>query len=266
MKKTAYFLIALLFISFYSCQGKSDSLSLVDSIEKKSSSFGDNSEANISTPVDRKIIKDGYISFETTDLEKTKEFITQKVSTLKGYISNDKINDYSDKLEYNITIRIPAKNFELLLENVSKHATKLERKSIHARDVTEEFIDIESRINTKKELENRYKEILKQANKVQEILSIEKEIGKLREEIESMEGRLNYLKDKVAFSKLDVVFFKTKPQTSNNETQFGKAIQNGWSNLLWFFEALLTIWPFLIILSVIFYFVRRLYTKKLKNN
>ncbi|MDR2691715.1 MAG: DUF4349 domain-containing protein [Dysgonamonadaceae bacterium] len=98
--------------------------------------------------------------------------------------------------------------FELLLDRIAQNAKKLDSKNITVSDLTEEFIDIEARIKTKKELENRYKELLKQANKVEEIVAIEKEIGNLRTDIESIEGRLKYLKDKVSYSTLNVVFYE----------------------------------------------------------
>ena len=74
---------------------------------------------------------------------------------------------------------------------------------IDSQDVTEEYIDITARLKTKKELEARYLELLKKANKVEEIVSIEKEIGNLRSDIESIEGRLRYINNAVAYSTLD---------------------------------------------------------------
>ena len=133
--------------------------------------------------VERKVIKQGEISFETSDAAATRETITKTVTALNAYIADDNIYNYGNRTEYRITIRVPADKFEQLLEGISKSAQKLESKNINALDVTSEYIDVEARIKTKKELDTRYKELLKQANKVEEILTIESEIGTLRSDI-----------------------------------------------------------------------------------
>jgi hypothetical protein len=113
--------------------------------------------------------------------------------------------------------------------------------------VTEEFLDIQARINTKKELENRYLELLKKANSVTEMLEVEKQIGQLRTEIESIEGRLNYLKSKVSLSTLTIIFYQSIPNESEVGNKFKNGFKSGWNNLIWFFVFLTNIWPFILI-------------------
>ena len=211
--------------------------------------------------IDRKVIKEGDISFETAKAKDTRALISKSIGELKGYISEDNVYDYTDKIEYRITMRVPAESFDLLLDRISQHAKKLDSKNIRAVDVTAEYIDAEARIKTKKELEARYTELLKKATKVDEILNIEKEMGNLRTEIEAMEGRLNYLRDRVSFSTLTVTFYEKSTGRFGFTSKMGQAIKNGWTNLLWFFLGLANLWPFLIlgILAVFLYkrFVRK---------
>jgi hypothetical protein len=72
-------------------------------------------------------------------------------------------------------------------------------------------------------------------------------IRQLRSDIESIEGRLKYLQDRVSFSTLTMTFYESIP----NETQFGQqfknGFRNGWDNLIWFFVVLTNIWPFILI-------------------
>jgi hypothetical protein len=107
---------------------------------------------------------------------------------LNAYISNESQNNYGERLQYNQMIRVPADQFDLLLQKIEGEAVNVESKNIHTQDVTEEFIDVEARLKTKKELETRYRELLKQAKTVQDIVSIEGQIAAVRSEIESMEG------------------------------------------------------------------------------
>ncbi len=97
-----------------------------------------------------------------------------------------------------MVIRVSNSDFENLLQEVSSDVKYFDQKEISSEDVTEQFIDIEARLKAKKELENCYLELLKKANKISEILEIEKELVVIREEIESKQGQLNYLQNKVA--------------------------------------------------------------------
>jgi len=197
--------------------------------------------------IERKLIKEGRVEFETDNISSTRKLIFESIEKYKGYTSSDQEYKSIGRVSNTIVIRVPAKNFDLLLNDATKGITKFDSKNIEVKDVTEEFLDIQARLKTKKELENRYLELLKKANSVTEILEVEKQIGQLRSEIESIEGRLNYLKSKVSLSTLTLTFYQSIP----NETEFGNkfkiGFKNGWDNLIWFFVFLTNIWPFILI-------------------
>ena len=225
--------------------------------------LNEKTDADANIPVERKIIREGDIRFETNNAEETKDLISKAVSDFKGYISSDNVYTYKDKVEHRIVIRVPAGNFDSLLNKISASARKIESKNINVLDVTEEFVDIEARIRTKKDLENRYKELLKKATKVEELLAIEKEIGTLRADIESIEGRLKYLSDRVFYSTLTVTFYEKTAVPFAFFSKIGSALRNGWTNLLWSIVGLTHIWPLLIIILTIAYIIIRV--KRNKN-
>ena len=206
--------------------------------------------------IERKIIKQGQIRFQTADVNSTKSLIAQAVQELNGYIANDNVYDYSDRFEHTLTIRVPAAHFDLLLHEISESVDKLDSKNIDAKDVTEEFIDIEARIKTKKELQIRYIELLKRATKVDEILNIEREIGKLQTEIESVEGRMSYLKDRIAFSTLTVTYYQKATSTFGFSSKFVDGVKQGWSVFLWFIVGLAHLWVFIVVVVAIVLIVR----------
>lgn len=259
------FLAFLFLITFYSCSqnpdfgGMTADTTLEQITEKSEEKIPEEKVA-----VDRKVIKEGEISFETANAKDTRAIISKCISDLKGYISADNVYDYTDKIEHHITMRVPAESFDLLLERISMHAKKLDSKNIRAIDVTAEYIDVESRIRTKKELETRYKELLKKAVKVDEILIIEKEMGGLRTEIESMEGQLKYLQDKVSYSTLSVTFYEKVTAGFGFNSKMGSAFKNGWTNLLWFFLGLANLWPFLVLGAIAIILYKRFVRRKLK--
>lgn len=213
---------------------------------------------------DRKLIKNGDLSFETNDVKKTKASVEAICKELNAYISNENQNNYGERLQYNQTIRVPADQFDALMQKLEAEAVKIESKNINTQDVTEEFIDVEARLKTKKELEARYREILKQAKTVQDIVSIESQIAAVRAEIESMEGRLTYLKNQVAFSTLNVSYFEIIGTDFGFANKFIRSLGKGWDNLLAFIIVLANLWPFFVLAGAIGWGVSR--WKKRKKN
>lgn len=220
-------------------------------------------EQKTNETVERKLIKEGRVEFETDNLYTTRKTIFEAVNKYKGYVSSDQEFKSPGRKSNTVVIRIPADSFDNLLSEATKGVEKFDSKEINVKDVTEEFLDIQARLKTKKELEQRYIDLLKQAKNVIEILEIEKQIGELRSEIESIEGRLKYLQDRVSFSTLTMTFYETIP----NETEFGQKFKNGfrsgWDNLIWFFVVLTNIWPFILI-GLGFIIGIRLYRKRKK--
>ncbi|MFY7671563.1 DUF4349 domain-containing protein [Tenacibaculum sp. MEBiC06402] len=215
--------------------------------------------------VQRKLIKRGNVSFEVDDLVLTTTNIKTSVKKFNGYIAEEKSEKGYYSNDVTITVRIPNTNFDAFLGEISQGVKEFDEKNISVSDVTEEFLDVSARIKTKKELENRYLQLLAKAKNVKEILEVEKELEQVRSDIERAEGRLKYLENNVTFSTLRIKFYKKIEQKIEEDSFWGKIIKaftNGFDGLQSLFLFLITIWPLLIIAVVIYIFVR----KKLKNN
>lgn len=210
----------------------------------------------------RKIIKTGDIEFQTSSLSKTRNRINEAINQSEGYISSENESTYDGRVQQRIVIRVPADNFDRLVAAVTQGVGKFDRKHIEARDVTEEFLDITARLRIKKETEKRYLQLLSKANTVKDILAIEKQISELRAEIESIEGRLKYLNDRIAYSTLTVTFYEIVSAPVGFAHKFKLGIQNGWNNFVWFLVGIVNIWPFIIlgimgIVGIRFYIKRK---------
>ncbi|MBN2468206.1 MAG: DUF4349 domain-containing protein [Deltaproteobacteria bacterium] len=214
------------------------------------------------TLVERKIIRNGELAFECSNLGETRKRVEEAIKKYGGYISNENEYRYTDRIEQSIIIRVPAENFDGLVADISQGVRRFDRKHIGSTDVTEEFLDIELRIKIKKETETRYRELLARAKNVKEILEIERELGKIREEIESVEGRLKYLQNQVAFSTLTVTFYEV---ISTPVAFFSKAktgLKTGWNNFILFLVGVVSIWPFIVLFIGIIFVIRRLWKTK----
>jgi hypothetical protein len=220
----------------------------------------------ISTPVEeRKVIKRGEIRFQTKSIQETTAFVTDIVMQLNGYISGDNVYNSDDRVTQRVEIRVPADSFDELLSGISESAKKIDSKNVYTQDVTEEYIDIETRLRTKKELENRYMELLKQAKTVEDMLAIEKELGTLRSDIESIEGRLKYLSNQVSLATLSVEYYEMTSSTLNFSSKLGQAVVMGWRLLLGFLIGLVNLWPFILIAGIIIVISLRIRRTRQKN-
>lgn len=111
-----------------------------------------------------------------------------------------------------IVIRVPAAKFDDILKRIEKLGDVLHR-NVAAEDVTEQFMDMEVRLKNARAVRDRLQKLLEQATKVEESLSIEKELTRVGTEIETLEGKLKYLRDRVTFSTITVGF---RPKQSDS--------------------------------------------------
>lgn len=219
-----------------------------DAVEENAQSKTSNSQ----TSKNKKIIKDGSITIKVKELEAAKKQIDTLLKTYGAYYENEHFVNYETRTSYNLTVRVPCKQFESFLQ-ASEHSTgEIITKNISARDVTEEYEDSETRLESKRLFRTRYNQLLQKAAKVDDILSIEENIRNLQEEIESQEGHLKFLDDQVNYSTLEINLFTEKiiaKTPVSQETFFQRlkdSLSNGWNSLvsgvLWCF----TKWPWLV--------------------
>lgn len=215
----------------------------------------------------QKLIRNAQLRFETQNLEETYQKVNAASAKHQAYFQRDTEGKDYQSLYRSLTIRVPQKNFESLINDITTGITYFDMKEIGSRDVTEQFIDLEARLKAKKSLEERYLDLLKKATKISEILEIERELTNIREEIESKEGQLKYLQSSVSYSTIDIHFYKKMARGEQTRVSYWTKIKNGfvsgWNGMLSFFIGLLHIWPFILILVVlIWYLKRKLFQKK----
>lgn len=275
MRNTVIFI--LLAIVLVSCENKKETYSEFASMEMEEEIMPITRQAGLEPPppslentytADKKIIKDARIGVSVEDFKEFRLALDSVIKKVDGYISNDNLDKNDYNISCNLTIRIPANNFERFISFLENGKEKLLYKNISARDVTEEFIDIEARLRTKREVEKRYIQLLSKARNVKEILEVEEKLRVLREEIESKEGRLNYLKKQVAYSTINLYIiqeleFKYHPEKEKNFFQrLFKSLDRGWKGFITFLLFLFRIWPLIIISLITFYYIRKIRRKK----
>ncbi len=276
MKNIKFLIIILIAIAMgctsgYNDKDFSDELYDLEEEIPALSSAGAEMDSRMQEPnliIDKKIIKDACIGLEVDNYSEYRSKLDSAIIRAKGYISSDNM----DKNDYNINcqlvLRIPANYFDKFISSLEKGSEIFLYKNISARDVTEEFIDIEARLNTKKEVEKRYIQLLSKARNIKEILEVEEKLRVLREEIESKEGRLKYLKKQVSYSTIYLNItqnyeYKYEPEKEKNFFQrLFKSLDKGWKGFIVFVLFLFRIWPVILIGVFTFYYIRRIRRKK----
>lgn len=264
--KNILFLLLLL-VSFSSCKKSEEASADLEISALKLPPKGNSDSPKIEQKKgEQKIIKTGDIRFETNDLADTYTQMITAVNKHKAIIQNDTEGKQYGSIFRKIIVRVPSKNFDSFLSDISKGVSYFDIKEISSKDVTEEYIDIDARLKAKKVLENRYIELLKKANKVSEMLEIEAQLSAIREEIEAKEGQFRYLQSQVSMSTITIEFYKTVAVEDGATISYGSkiwnAITSGFNSFSSFFIGLLSIWPFLIILATIVYFIKKRFNKK----
>ncbi|WP_109435238.1 DUF4349 domain-containing protein [Aquimarina sp. AU119] len=211
-----------------------------------------------------KIIRNANCRIKVASVEKATILAKKIASEHNGYISDERFTNTNYAKENRFTIRIPQNEFDVVLDGVCGLAEFVDYKNISTVDVTEEYVDITSRLKTKFEVKQRYENILRtKAKTVEDILKAEEKLSKLQEEIESAQGRLNYLTNKVSFSTIQIDIYETIiPKEEPAEYRPGfldKAKQGmsfGWSIIENLTLLLFYIWPLLILGTLIFVYFK----------
>lgn len=220
---------------------------------------------------DKKIIKDGSMSINVKDVEAAKTRIDRIVKKHTAYYENERFENNDSRVSYTLKVRIPAKQFETFLTESEKDGGEIIHKNISARDVTEEYVDGEIRLNSKRLFRNRYNQLLEKAGKVDDILAIEENIRTLQEEIESQEGQLKFLDDRVAYSTLEITLFHQKTlsepviEKDSFLKRFKTSLSTGWDTLvagiLWCFMQ----WPWCILAILMVISIKQFLKTRRKN-
>lgn len=221
------------------------------------------------TKTARRVIREGELRFATSNRNATQTEILGLVKAHHGYLSDDREQRDSDRLEQTMTVRVPAGEFDEFLAEVSASVAHLDKREIHAIDVTAEFVDVEARLKTKKETESRYRELLAQAKSVEEILKIEEQIDKLRAEIESAEGRLRLMQDRESYSTLAVSFYEEFTKAAGLQNRVIHNFSLGWHFAVEITIGVVTLWPLILLALIVFlgtrWFNRKRISKKVSS-
>jgi hypothetical protein len=151
----------------------------------------------------RKEIKTGSLSLVVEDVPLSVEKITGFAKTQEGYVVSTYMSKASRFPTASLSLRVPAERFDASMSELKKFG-ELEQAQVQGQDVTEEYVDLEARLKNLRVTEAQFAEIMKKAQKIEDILAVQAQLSQVRGEIESLEGRKKYLDQNVAYSVISV--------------------------------------------------------------
>lgn len=209
---------------------------------------------------DLKIIKSAKTKYQVNNIGDASKEIKNMVLANNGYVSEMRFDNNQYRKQNVFVVKVPNYQFDGLLSKIAGVAKKIDYENITTQDVTEAYIDAESRLKTKLEVKKRYEEILRsKAYKVKDLLEVEEKIKNIQEEIEAVQGKLNYMKSKVALSTIQIELYeeiekgkKVVEGDSGFSEEVSKALQFGLEIIKALLLFLVYIWPILVILFILF--------------
>jgi hypothetical protein len=156
------------------------------------------------TTQDRMIVRTGDMSLVVKDVIQARDDIAQLAARFDGYVVSSQISGEEEEMRGWISIRVPDDKFEQALAELRNLAVRVKSESTSSQDVTEEYIDLQSRLNNAEATEKQYLALLEKATDVEDILRIYESLSRVRQEIEQIKGQMQYLERTASMSRISV--------------------------------------------------------------
>jgi hypothetical protein len=183
------------------------------------------------------VIRNGDVSVQVDSLEIAIERVRLLASSLGGSLGNVSINTGEHQIRSaTLEMKVPSARFDDAMHGMAPLG-KVERSVATAQDVGEEFVDVTARIANAKRLESRLVALLTtRTGKLEDVLAVERELARVREEIERYEGRMRYLSSRIAVSTIVATVHEKAPLVAAQPgtNVIGHAFLNMWRNFVAF--------------------------------
>ena len=200
------------------------------------------------------IIRTGQAFIEVKDVDAAVLRLRQLAAQVGGYVTSSSMSGGRDQIrQATLEIKVPAPKYDEAVSSLS-NVGKVETVNTNAQDVGEEFVDVTARVNNARRLEERLITLLSnRTGRLDEVLRVERELARVREEIERYEGRLRYLTSRVALSTLTITVHEPAPLLGRNpgDNPIVAAFRRAWRNFVGLVAAVIASLGILIPLALV---------------
>lgn len=187
------------------------------------------------------IIRTGHASVEVDNVDEAANKVRALAASLGGHVANSQFEGGEHNVRSaTLELKIPAARYD---EAVTRLTTIGDVESVNStsEDVGEEFVDVTARVENARRLEQRLIQLLENRTaRLADVLAVERELARVREEIERAEGRLRYLRTRAAMSTLTVLVHEDEPILGRaGGNPIGVAFEAAWRNFVLFVAGLI---------------------------
>jgi murein DD-endopeptidase MepM/ murein hydrolase activator NlpD len=227
---------------------------------------------------ERKIIRNANLTIEVNSPTESQRKIASIAESHQGFVVTSEATQRTTEdrtkpeITVNLVVRVPAAQFNQVMEEIRAVGLRVIQEKITGQDVTEEFMDLEARIKNQKALEIQFLEIMKRAGKVEDALSVQRELAEVRTEIEKLEGRRRYLENQASLSTINVTL--QPPTQIVNATGFWYSVKSAFSEgvdvaaaiILFLIRAIIALIPVLIFIVLPFALIAKLVIGRMRRH
>ncbi|MFI7216066.1 DUF4349 domain-containing protein [Micromonospora maritima] len=203
----------------------------------------------------RSIIYTGTMQVRVDDVDTAAREATTAVTAAGGFVGGDRRSSQSADARAVLTLRVPADRFAGVIDQLAGFGRQ-ERREIRTEDVTEQVVDLDARIATQRARVESARKLLAQASSVDQLVTLENEVGTRQADLAALEARKRRLADLTALSTITVTFLGRDASTAEEDADLGfrTGLGGGWTVFLTSVRVLLTVLgavlPFAVVIGV----------------
>jgi len=209
---------------------------------------------SVSTEEQRLVIQNSSMSLLVSDVRETGDAILSYVDSIGGFMVNSSYNRPEESAFGTITMRVPTDRLSEALDTFRSNAVKVTNETLQGTDVTEQYTDIEARLETLNKTKAKFEQILDQATEIQDILQVNQQLIYIQNQIDSLIGQRDALEKNASLTKITIYLSTDElslPYSPDNKFRpgvvFKLAVRGLLTSLVWFAEK--AIW--IVVYSVI---------------
>lgn len=218
-------------------------------------------------PNNLKIVRNATLRIQVDSLEKVRIEMIALLKAKDVLIANESQHQSGVNNEISMVIKVPHSNFDDFVQILCKSGKYVAVKEVNSEEVSMQYIDLQARLNSKKELEARYLNLIRNSSKVDDLIKLEDKLSNVRSDIETLDGQFRFLNNQITYCTVNVIFYElVMPSSSPGLNYLSKAwlsIEKGWIFLTDASLLLLKIWPLLFLLYIVYYINKKYKIKSL---
>ncbi|GLX68254.1 DUF4349 domain-containing protein [Paenibacillus glycanilyticus] len=184
-------------------------------------SVGEIAAEGTGTGLNQKLIYKANLTIEAVDYDKAATALRNAIHQASGYILQFQDGQYNGEKSSTYTIKVPAAGFMDFIDRLDGIEHKKFERQISGTDVTEEYVDLQSRLKAQQVVEQRLLAFMDKATKADDLVKFSEQLATVQENIERLKGRIRYLDNNVSYSTIELRLYQPEAGADTKSVEDG---------------------------------------------